>query len=326
MVINWVGNFQNNYVGEQGDSVHLCCELRALGHEVHEVPQDIWKAHCDGEVNEAWNDFLPVKSDINIITKWHHFSDKKYIEDLRKMSGAPVFYWVWDYMWDQGFPQWHLNMAQAADLYVTNEYGIKRAYAVDGVHKVYYFPFDVCDGSLPIFTNEEKKYDVVFLGSCIGQGHRIEWLTQINEKIPVTCFSWNYEEWEKKGFEAHPAVYGAEFNRVVGQSRVIIGLSVNPDCWGYWSNRVGKVLRAGGSLLYEYAPGMELALGDAVDYFNSPQEAIEKIATNMNHMYMQKKQAKALMVGHMFTSKYRINQFVVLIDRFLKTGGKGWDY
>jgi hypothetical protein len=320
--INWVGNFQNGYVGEQADQVHIARELESLGHQVHRVPQDIWKAWCEGERNPDWESKLPIKSDFNIITKWHHFVDGSYIVKLREISEAPVAYWVWDYMDDMGLPGWHVDMVKAADLYLGND--VRNPF-YSMMKNAYYFPFDVCDGTLPIFTNEEKKYDVVFLGSCIGQGHRIEWLTEINKTIPITCFSWNYEEWKKRGFTAYPAIYGSEFNRIVGQSRVIVGFSVNPTCWGYWSNRVGKVLKAGGNLIYEYAPGMELALGDAVDYFSSPSEAIEKITTNLNPSYAQGKCIKALMVGHQFTSQYRVKQLVILIERFLKTGGKGWD-
>ena len=329
MKINWIGNFSSNYVGEQGDSVHLCRELRALGHEVHKVPQDIWKAHCDGEVNPAWVEFLPVKSDINIITKWHHFTDGSYIIKLREMTGAPVFYWVWDYMEDNGIPYWHTLMAKAANLYLTNEYGIKDIYQLIpyGVNNLYYFPFDVCDGDLPVFENEPKKYDVIFTGSCIGQGHRIEWLTEINKTVPIICFSWNYEEWQKRGFTAYPAVYGEEYNRIIAQSNVILGLSVNPDCYGYWSNRVGKVLRAGGCLLQEYAPGMELALGDTVDYFSSPQEAIDKIFYYLDRPNVRfDMNKKARIIGEHFTSKYRVKQLLILIDRYLKTGGKTWNY
>lgn len=330
MVINFVGNYQNGYVGEQADQVHIVRELEALGHTVQKVPQDIWKAFCEGESNSNWGDKLPIKADINIITKWHHFVDGSYIIKLRKMSEAPVFYWVWDYMYDNGIPDWHMLMAKCADLYLTNEYGVKhkwyKSYG-EVLKNLYYFPFDVCDGEIPIFESAEKKYDVVFTGSCIGQGHRIEWLTEINKVIPITCFSWNHEEWSKRGFTAYPAVYGDEYNKVIAQSKIIIGLSVNPDCWGYWSNRVGKVLRSGGCLLYEYAPGMELSLGDSVDYFSSPDEAISKLYFLLGHDEKRKElESRALKIGHTFTSKYRVKQLMILADRYIKTQGKGWDY
>lgn len=332
MVVNFVGNYQTGYVGEQADQVHITREMESLGHTVKRVPQDIWKAYCDGETNPAWVDKMPVKSDINIITKWHHFTDGSYIKKLREVSGAPVFYWVWDYMYDEGFPEWHMLMAKEADLYLTNEYGIKDMYKnyqhkmFWGIDHVYYFPFDVCDGSIPISQTDKKEYDVVFLGSCIGQGHRIEWLTAINNSVPVTCFSWNYEEWQKRGFRAYPAVYGEDFNRIVAKSKIILGFNVNPNCWGYWSNRVGKVIRARGFLLQEYAPGMELMIGDAIEYFSSPQEAVEKIKYYLEHEQIRiKREENCIDIGERFTSKYRVKQLMILIDRYLKSAG-GWDY
>ena len=326
MRINFVGNFQNGYVGEQADQVHLAREMEALGHTVRRVPQDIWKAFCEGESNSTCGDKLPIEADINIITKWHHFVDGSYIVKLREMSKAPVFYWVWDYMDDQGIPEWHQLMAKCADLYLTNEYGIHHLYKPHGV-KPYYFPFDVCDGDLPIFRPAVKEYDVVFTGSHLGQGHRIDALQIINAVVPVTIFSWNYEEWQKRGFTAYPAVYGNAYNDVIAKAKIVLGFSVEPNCWGYWSNRVGKVLRIGGCLLYEYAPGMELSLGDAADYFSSPPEAIEKIIFYLDHEEERREMEKrALDAGHRFTSKERIKQLMILADRFIKTGGKAWNY
>lgn len=328
MVINWIGNFSSNIVGEEGDSVHLCRELESLGHTVQRVPQDIWKAWCDGERNPDWEPKLPIKSDINIITKWHHFIDGSYIVKLRDMSGAPVFYWVWDYMDDMGIPVWHLDMVRAADLYLTNEYGINGKYKYYGSKlKPYYFPFDVCDGNLPVYRSLQKPYDVAFFGSCIGQGHRIEWLEKINKVIPITCFSWNHQEWTNRRFTAYPAVYGEIFNKTVSHCKVILGFSVNPDCWGYWSNRVGKIITAGGFMLYEYAPGMELMVGDAMEYFSSPEEAIEKIKYWLSHEDERiGREMKNRDIACRFTSKERVKQLMILADRFIKTNGKGWNY
>lgn len=329
MIINFVGNFQSGYVGEQADQVHLAREMEALGHTVRRVPQDIWKAYCEGDHDPAWEDRLPIKSDFNLITKWHHFVDGSYVIKLRELSQAPVFYWVWDYMDNQGIPLWHTLMARNADLYLTNEYGNKKRYLLEqyGIKNLYYFPFDVCDGDLPIYRPLEKHYDVIFTGSHLEQGHRIEWLGAINTVVPVTVFSWNYQEWEKAGFTAYPAVYGKEYNDLIAKSRIVLGFSVEPNCWGYWSNRVGKVLRAGGNLLYEYAPGMELMVGDAMDYFSSPEEAIEKITYLLaNEEECIKREKKALEIGERFTSKERVKQLMILADRFIKTGGKDWNY
>lgn len=327
MIVNFVGNYQQGIVGEEADQIHITREIEALGHTVQRVPQDIWREYVRGERNPDWDSKLPIKADINIITKWHHFYDGSFVTKLREMTGAPVFYWVWDYMEDNGIPQWHMLMAKCSDLYLTNEYGIKNKYRSYGevLKNLYYFPFDVCDGELPVYRSLQKPYEVVFFGSCIGQGHRIEWLEKINKEVPVTCFAWNHEEWTKRGFTAYPAVYGDIFNKMVSHSKVILGFSVNPDCWGYWSNRVGKIITAGGFMLYEYAPGMELMVGDAMEYFSSPEEAIEKIKYWVSHDEERiQREIQNRDLRNRFTSKTRIKQLMILADRFIKTQGKGW--
>ena len=316
MIINFVGLFsQPSITGELSDETHIARELEKLGHTVNRVQRDIWKAYCDGEpVQLDWNLAIP-DADINLIAKWPHFNDGKYIHILS--NGVPVFYWIWDFMPNPDIPSWHLEMAKVADLYLSGELGIFGEYKKHGV-KPYYFQMDVCDGDIPTFDNLEKIYDVIFTGSCIDQGNRKEYLQVINKGIPITIFSWNPEEWFKLGFkECYPAVYGEEYNRVIAQSKIVLGLSVEPNCWGYWSNRVGKVIRAGGLLLQEYAPGMETQLPVGIKYFSSPEEAIEKIKEILKVPHY----VGSLDSGK-YTSERKARQLTILMERYLKNGDK----
>lgn len=328
MTINFVGNFQTGYVGEQADQVHLAREMEALGHKVQRVPQDIWREYVLGTRDENWAGKLPVKADINIITKWPHFENGSFCSELGRLSKAPVFYWLWDYMWDADFPDWHVKMAQAADLYLTNEYGIKNWYENYGVDNVYYFPFDVADGDLQVWKAKEKLLDVVFFGSWIGQGNRQEWLKEINKTNPIIVFSWNPQDWPEEFKDVREAVYGERFNQEVGMSKIILGFNVEPNCWGYWSNRMGKVLLAGGFLLYQYAPGMELFTRDGIEYFSSIEEAREKI----DHYLVANDEREAIAkrgfeIGRdRFTSKARVKELMILCERYLKTHGTNWNY
>lgn len=318
MKIGFIGNYQSGYVGEQADEVHLTRELERLGHEVFKIPRDEWREYVieNSPKDKYKNVPEDIKLDILIICKWHHFDNGSFINKAREKYQCPIFYWVWDYMANPEIPDWHLNMASAADLYLSGEAGIFSEYKKHGV-KPYYFQMDVCDGDIPVFENEEKKYDVIFTGSCIDQGNRKKYLQEINKEIPVTIFSWNPEEWFKLGFkECYPAVYGEEYNKVITQSKIILGLSVEPNCWGYWSNRVGKVLRAGGFLLQEYAPGMEQMLDlENIAFFSSPEEAIEKIFLwlNANKNFAPNKD---------WTSEGKVRQLSILMERYLKNGDK----
>lgn len=316
--VNFVGNFATGYVGEVADETHLAREIARLGHTVRRIPRDEWREHVlDDKVYP--NIPKDLKADINIVCKWHHFYDSRFIEELRKRSNAPVFYWVWDYMADGGLPEWHTEAIQASDLYLGNDV---LAEAYQNYPNSYYFPFDVADGNLDRYLefNKEYDYDVAFFGSYLKNGNRVEFLKKINEEYPVKIFSWNHEEWDKEGFDASPAVYGNDFNRMCTRTKINLGFSVEPYCWGYWSNRVGKTLLAGGFLLYEYAPGMELFLRDGIEYFSTPDEAIEKIRYYLfNDEVREKIRRKGMKIGKdRFSSKERIKDLMLLVDRFLE--------
>ena len=327
MTINFVGNFQTGYVGEVADETHLARELEVHNHTVRRIPRDEWREHVlDGK--DYPNIPKDLRADINIICKWHHFEDGRFINYLRDTSGgAPVFYWVWDFMWDSGFPQWHIEMAKAADLYLSGELGIFKVYQEQGI-KPYYFQMDVCDGELPVFEQEEIKYDVVFTGSYLPQGNRIAFLKEIAKEVPLTIFSWNHEEWKKEGIPAtiYPAVYGAEYNRVIAQTNIVLGMSVEPYCYGYWSNRVGKVIAAGGFLLQEYGPGMETFLPNCVAYFNSAEGAIYKIKQYLdNSEKIARRKQGAQKIAKRFTSKTKMKQLSFFLTRYLRGEPKLWN-
>lgn len=323
MKINVIGNFNNGYVGEVGDATHLTREMEALGHTVQRVPQDIWKAFVQGHRNDDWIDRMPQKADINIICKWHHFDDASYIKILKEVTGAPVFYWVWDFMADEPIAGWHFEMIKSSDLYLGND--VLSPY-YKSFKNVYYFPMDVADGEIPVVGATNKDIDVAFFGSWVGKGDRQEWLKEINKTNPVTVFSWNWQDWPKEFKTVYPAVYGEKFNTSVARSKIVLGFSVEPNLWGYWSNRVGKTLLAGGFLLYQYAPGMELFLRNGVEYFSSIEEAREKI----DHYLIAETERetiakKGFTIGReRFSSKERVKDLMILAERFIKTKGEGW--
>lgn len=330
MIINFIGNYQNSSYNEIADETHLADSLANLGHTVRRISRDVWREWVLGNYQERPREFPDdLRADINIIAKWHHFFDGRFITTLREQSQAPVFYWVWDYMWDKGFPEWHISMAQEADLYLSGEGGVFDEYIKLGI-RPYYFQFDSCDGRLPVFSfsEEEKKYDVAFFGSYLQQGDRIPWLKEINKVKPIKIFAHDYQDWKDDGFDAVPAVFGADFNKEMAQSRIILGLNVNANCWGYWSNRIGKVTKAGGFLLQQYSPGMEQFLTSNVEYFSSPLEAINKIAYYLSPEGKYVRIAKveeSKKYAYKFTSQYKVAQLVILIERFLKGSPKLWN-
>ena len=316
MIINFVGSFTTGYVRERSDECHLADEMEALGHVVRRIPRDEWREHViRGETYP--NIPSDLTADINIVAKWNGLGGGS-IMSLRQASGAPVLYWVWDYM--QG-EDWHMEMVKASDLYLSNDV-FSGQYR--GLQNCYYFPFDVSDKKIdkvdPYYKIDAER-DVAFFGSWIPQGDRQEWLQKINKEIPVEIFSWNYKEWPKE-FKTHPPVYGKEFAETVRKTAICLGFNVHPSTWGYWSNRTGKTLTVGGFLLQQYAPGMELFFRDAIEYFSSPDEAVEKIKYYIEHEYEREAVSdRGYRLGReRFTSEARIQDLMILVERYLKKG------
>lgn len=321
--INFIGSFTQGYVGEKADEVHLAANLEKLGHKVVKVPRDQWKAYTDGrKPNDDW--VLPKPADINIVCKWHHFNDKKYVEKLREETGAPVFYWVWDFM-DYDPKGFHYKMAKASDLLLTND-GFNRVPKEIDWH---YFPFDVSEWIDPLRFSEivdikdTGKYDIGFFGSCLKKGDRLEFLRYLQDYYEPRIYAWNADEWRKEGFkDVHKAVYGEDFAREVNKIKIILGFNVNDHTWGYWSNRVGKTLNAHGFLLQRYVPGMELFLSDGAAYFSDKIEMIKKIEYYLDH---PKEAREISQMGSTYaylrlTSYDRMKDLSILIDRYLKGG------
>jgi len=175
---------------------------------------------------------------------------------------------------------------------------------------------DVADGDIPR-QFEDKIYDVVFFGSCIGQGLRTKWIPEIAKHCKLKIFASNYQDWIKMGLDAEPAVYGDEFAKKVAQSKICLQFSVDDNTWGYWSNRVGKILTQGGFLLAHYTPGMELFLKDGVEYFRNVEECVEKIKYYLENEEKRKIVAQRGYFGSDFTMQRRIKDLLILRGRFI---------
>lgn len=322
MIINFVGLFGATGSGEISDESHLARSLEELGHTVRRIPRDEWREFVIERYPKNKYKGVPdnLKSDFNIFAKWNHFYDDSFIGVLGGMSKAPVFYWVWDSV-DLTI-DWHRKTAKAADLYLSGELGRSHEFMLHSI-KFYYFQFDCVDSTIPIKTNLDKIYDVIYLGTYDNQRGRMDLLKEINKEIPIEVWGSNYQEWEKQGFKSHPAVFGEDANKVIAQSKIILGTSCDPHLYGYWSNRVGRVLRAGGLLLQQYTPGMESFLHGWVDYYSTPQEAIEKIKNHLIISELAKWEPKVPI--DIFTSKRKVADLCIMVERYLKeNNGKDW--
>lgn len=316
MRINFVGSFTTGLVGEVADEVILARELEKLGHSVNKIPRDIWKAYVDREpIQEDWKQYVNnLKADISIIAKWHHFGGD-YVHKLKMYSHAPVLYWTWDWMQWPTPPQWHREMVEECDLHLTND-----SASIDGFDNIVYFPMDVADGELINGTPLEPKRDIAFFGSCLDQGVRKEYVKYLFDLgYNIDVFAPNYKDWINFGVEsAHPAVWGNDFAKEVLQTKICLQISVTDDIWGYWSNRVGKVLTVGGFLLARYVPGMEIAISEGADYFRTKEQMKEKIDFYLDNEVKRIWRARVgRKIGRdRFTAEARIKDLEILIERY----------
>lgn len=321
MRINFVGSFTTGYVGEVADEVILARELEELGHVVNKIPRDIWKGYIDGQPKQTdWGQYTNnLKADISIICKWHHFTERKYVDKLRLYSHGPVLYWTWDWMqWPQP-PQWHYEMAHAADFHLTND---SNSIPLEMDINTVYFPMDVADGRILYGEPSNEVRDVAFFGSCLDQGVRKEFIKYLyDEGFNIEVFSWNWKDWIRFGVPtAKPAVWGEEFSKEVLQSKICLQMSVNDDIPGYWSNRVGKILTVGGFMLARYTRMMELAIGPGADYFRTKEELAEKIKYYLYHEDERRHTAKVgrLIGRNRFTAEARMRDLEVLLKRIIR--------
>jgi spore maturation protein CgeB len=325
MNILFIGNFQNGPGGEAADESHLAREMADLGHEVMIIPRDEWREYViENQPKDKYRVPEDFKPDIILIAKWHHFYDGSFIKVARKKYGVPVFYWVWDCMFHEAFPEWHIAMAREANLLLSGELGFANLYREKGVN-FYYFQFDSTDKKFLPMVSNQKEFDVIYTGSC--QLNRLPLLKEINKVHPIQVFAYDFEEWRKHGFAAAPAVYGQEFNEIIGKSKIVLGTSDGPNCYGYWSNRVGKVLYAGGFLLQLYTPGMEVIIGDSCEYFSTAEEANYKIDHYLANSAAREQilQNNILSGREKWTSEYKVRQLTILMERYLKGNPELWN-
>lgn len=322
MRINFIGNYKEDILGDVADEIHMARDLARAGNLVNCGDREVWRAYTLGyDVQEDWRSSLDFEADIVLVAKWHLFNDGKYIETLKKRFNCPVVYMVWDRCTSEH--NWNWEMAKAADLYLTNEGGEIAKLRADGVN-AYYFPFDAGNGEYGLGTTPNAP-EVVFLGNYMDEGDRVEYLRYIKDYCKLTVFSPRFSAWQSEGIEAYPPIYGEEFNKVVRSAKINLAFSVDDHCWGYWSNRIGRTLAAGGFLMTRYTPGMELFLKDNVEYFSSKEEAVQKILFYLNHPHLiEQMKLKAAHHGQEdFTSIQRMKQLYILLDRYLKGGLDG---
>jgi ADP-heptose:LPS heptosyltransferase/2-polyprenyl-3-methyl-5-hydroxy-6-metoxy-1,4-benzoquinol methylase len=114
-----------------------------------------------------------------------------------------------------------------------------------------------------------KTYDIMFAGNATQQ--RIADLRAIMESCPVTVFGGGWPE----DFKARPPVFNEDLRRAINSSRIVLNLVHS----NIFSDRIILSAAAGGFVLTQHCPDVEnyFQAGEHLDWFQTPEEAIEKI-------------------------------------------------
>jgi len=315
MRIMVIGNMWMSY-GEITDECNIRDALRQLGHEV---------------VDYNWFDFDKIFADKPVVdfTLVAKGVTADQIRRLRDLTGAPVFYWQYDVLFESfpdtitGYAKDHFAATIEADGYFSKELRYAHDYRRIGA-KYFYLPEDAASPSFERSAPQrEPQYPVVFIGSCFDFGtvNRPQWLREIQEKtapIPLHLFGRNPDGFDQRGLgNTHSAYFDSNLGGLIAQSKIVIALDFIHDCEGYWSNRVGKTLSCGGFVLCKFTLGMERAFGpdgENLVYWDTIDDCVAKIRYYLDHEDERSFIAdRGYHYAKVYMSKeYRVRQFLTI--------------
>ena len=297
------GNFGKSY-NQICDENHIRDAFKELGHEVFENESNV-------EILKQMDLILIFKS--NNITFNH-------IRIWKSNTNAPLFMWTFDNM--DRFPQFY-PIAKECDLWLGEELGKRERFYSEGI-PFYYFPNHSVNPKFFYPVESEKIYDVSFSGTPYFQ-ERTDMLKAIEGAgLDLHIFGNNKGGWEQQGFKnVHDPVFDESLSRMVGQSKIVVGIS-NSFCQGYWSIRPAQVMLCKGLMIDRYCPGMERELKDGCEYWNNHEELISKIKYYLEHEDERNAIAeKGYKIAiNQLTNKQRCAELIKLFENFKQIGKK----
>lgn len=305
----FIGSFTGiTGTGEVPDEIHMARCLSEAGVNVTKADRAEVHAFFKG----AKKDNIPPadKYDIILLAKWHHFTEEM-IKGMKERYQGKLVYWVWDWM---GKPSgWHEMIIKNSDVYLSGEMSLD-------IPNHQYFNWDSADGQYDQLPRDEK-YDVTFTGSYIAKSYRNAWLKKVHENCSLTIFSHDHAKWTEQGFKAEPGKYGADFNQLSAQSKIMLCFNwVEPslETSGYQSNRIGKIITTGGFPFVHYFPGAERML-DKVSLFYKEQDMLDNIKWFLgNSIQRETARVRAYDLGRAnYTTQTRMRQLKTILESYV---------
>jgi spore maturation protein CgeB len=277
-------SFSNNYIINA---------LQDMGHEVFFIDHRKYLEHCHKVVPQ----FLKhEKIDMMLVlflvpTKTYNVD---YLRQLKaNFPNVKYVSWIYDATIDgkrcdenKDF----VDIVREYDCFFTVCRGQVESFKKQGVNA--HFLREGFDHYTLSFGNSlEKKYDVSFIGQ-IGHGlvhkERLPILKRITQKYSKSIIYGPIYTEDEEIFKHHskrPTFNDVEHSRIVGQTKINLGISGWPDIDGYFSARNYRIMGSGGFLLANKSKGIEEVFEDKRDIvlYSDTTECIKLIDYYLEH-------------------------------------------
>lgn len=258
MNISFVGHFDRREDGWKTDEERVATALERAGANVSRIG-----AH-DADLEDRlrtsasdWVLFSKIKSqDPDLVTR---------LRDHQLQTGfAQILFDLMDFK-DRivrGVPwirrsrrSWWLPIARQMDVVFLREKDHLARYGRQGVRGYYLDQACDADESPASDVPPRMSCDVAFFGTYFPDRARM--LRRLAQGRTIRIYSDRPRSWVWRGLLAEPAAYGLCLAQAVAGAKIVYGESARSDVYGYWSDRVYRILGHRGFFLTRYAPGLE---------------------------------------------------------------------
>ena len=306
MKICLIGNFTTSY-GQICDERHIANALKELGQEVHCIQRE--------EFASRISELEKTNVDVTIFFKWPGFTSDQIVR-WKKTTNSFVFAWTFDFM--MFHPNCH-EMLRAVDCWLGEELGLLVELERRGF-RFHYFPNHAVPENIFKKIEAPKEYDIIFTGTYYPRGGRIDILSALSKLYKVDVFGNDYQHWAQHGVNGHPAVFDDKLPELIAKSKIVLGINVTNETWGYWSIRPAQIMMCGGFTIQKYIPGMEKELKDGCAYWHELPDLITQVKYYLEHENERNEIAKkGYEIAHrQNTSLERARELVVLLKEYPK--------
>ncbi len=208
-------------------------------------------------------------------------------EIKQRFPKTKIAFWYVDWLCEEPKSHFIYNFLPYADaIFCTTGGGLLEQYKTDS-NKIAYIPNMVNNAveSLKQFEKESFSHELVFLGTIEKNSLRESFISSVAQSLQakMKCFG---------AFENN-SVYGADYIRVLSESKMGLNYSRRNDMELYSSDRIAQLTGNGLLTFCPEIPSFNLLYSDdEIVYFDSAQDLVEKFEAYSQDEELLKKVAK----------------------------------